>query len=343
MATNPTLLSMELCKDADKNTIPATDAGTSGLFSEQYGWQNINSLPLSAGGIAPNRRDFNGAFNLLGGIAFYAQKGFTFNFDSSQDYFAGCVVIDATDGKRYECIADVAAGGSVPSADTTHWKTFGEIDVSGKANITLDNLATYHRDVITTSGTYTAPATALYKVTIKGGGGGGGGSQSNDSTGTKWGGGGGGAGGTTLAIVKMSAGDTAAVVIGAGGAGGAAASIGQNGGDSTVTIAGNTYTAGGGAGAGTLSQQNAYYYAGDGGAGTIRGEAGSVGYSMFGGTGKAVGGSGGGAGGGVSTTSAGMAGTDGGGGAGATGLGTTSTSYAGGAGGNGFVQFEYFA
>jgi microcystin-dependent protein len=115
---------MELCKDADKNTIPATDAGTSGLFSEQYGWQNINSLPLSAGGIAPNRRDFNGAFNLLGGIAFYAQKGFTFNFDTTQEYFAGCVVIDATDGKRYECIADVAAGGSVPSADATHWKEF---------------------------------------------------------------------------------------------------------------------------------------------------------------------------------------------------------------------------
>lgn len=124
MANNPELLTRPLAEDGDKATIPDTTDGSTGIFSQQYGFQSINSLPLQAGGKAVRREDFNGAFNLLGGIAFYAQKGFTFNFNSTQEYFAGCVVIDTTDGKRYECIADVAAGGSVPSADSVHWQEF---------------------------------------------------------------------------------------------------------------------------------------------------------------------------------------------------------------------------
>jgi hypothetical protein len=61
---------------------------------------------------------------LLGGIAYYAQKGFTFKWSADQDYYAGCVVIDDTDGLRYECIADVTANSTAPSADATHWQIF---------------------------------------------------------------------------------------------------------------------------------------------------------------------------------------------------------------------------
>jgi hypothetical protein len=133
MANNPELLKMPLARDGQKSTIPETTDASTGLFSQQYGWQSINSLPPQAGGKAVKREDFNGAFNLLGGIAFMAQKGFTFNFDATQDYYAGCVVIDTTDGQKYECIADVVAGGSAPSADSTHWQLAGnnsaDIDV----------------------------------------------------------------------------------------------------------------------------------------------------------------------------------------------------------------------
>lgn len=124
MANNPTLLTRPLAEDGQKSTIPDTTDATSGLFSQQYGWQSINALPLQAGGKAVKREDFNGAFNLLGGVAFFAQKGWTFKFDDGQDYYVGCVVIDPTDGLRYECIADVAAGGSAPSADAAHWQLF---------------------------------------------------------------------------------------------------------------------------------------------------------------------------------------------------------------------------
>ena len=125
---NPTLLTMPLCIDADKNTIPPTDAGISGLFSEQYGWQDINSLPLASGGKAPNRRDFNGVFALLGGIAYACQRGYTFEWVATLDYEVGCVVLDTNDNKRYECIADVSANATPPNADTTHWRVHGKSD-----------------------------------------------------------------------------------------------------------------------------------------------------------------------------------------------------------------------
>jgi microcystin-dependent protein len=124
MANNPELLKMPLARDGQKSTIPETTDASTGLFSQQYGWQSINSLPPQAGGKAVKREDFNGAFNLLGGIAYYAQKGFTFKWSAEQDYYAGCVVIDDTDGLRYECIADVTANNTAPSADATHWQTF---------------------------------------------------------------------------------------------------------------------------------------------------------------------------------------------------------------------------
>lgn len=124
MANNPELLKMPLARDGQKSTIPETTDASTGLFSQQYGWQSINSLPPQAGGKAVKREDFNGAFNLLGGIAFMAQKGFTFKWSAEQDYYAGCVVIDDTDGLRYECIADVTANNTAPSADATHWQIF---------------------------------------------------------------------------------------------------------------------------------------------------------------------------------------------------------------------------
>jgi hypothetical protein len=122
MANNPELLKMPLARDGQKSTIPETTDASTGLFSQQYGWQSINSLPPQAGGKAVKREDFNGAFNLLGGIAFMAQKGFTFKWSADQDYYAGCMVIDDTDGLRYECISDVTANNTAPSADATHWQ-----------------------------------------------------------------------------------------------------------------------------------------------------------------------------------------------------------------------------
>ena len=123
MADQPTLLTQPFAENGDKNVIPNTTA-TAGAFSQDKGFPPETSLPLGAGGVAPSRQDFNGAFNMLSRLAFYQQKGWTWHFDETQDYYTGCIVIDDTDGNKYICIDDVAAGGSVPSADSTHWEIY---------------------------------------------------------------------------------------------------------------------------------------------------------------------------------------------------------------------------
>ncbi len=191
-----------------------------------------------------------------------------------------------------------------------------------------------HRDVITTSGTYTAPVTGWYRITVKGGGGGGQGGDNTAALGI--GGSGGGEGGMTIGYEFLTAGDTASVVIGAGGAGGTAGSgVGGNGGDSSVTANGNAYTGGGGKGGG--------YNGGAGGNGTIPGASGGI-QAKSSNAGQG-GSSGGGAGGGVGVAgAAGAAGVNGGGGGGGQGTyGSSGVKTPGGAGGNGFVWFEYFA
>jgi hypothetical protein len=329
MATNPTLLTQPIAANGAKNVIPNTTS-TVGAMSQDQGFPAETALPLGAGGVAPTREDFNGAFNLLSGIAFMAQKGWVFLFDENQDYFAGCTVRDPLDGKIYEAINDVSASSTHPSVDSVNWKQ--SVDMSAYTTTVNSPMFNKH-DVITTSGTYTAPVTGWYKITVKGGGGGGSGSA---NTGNGNGGGaGGGEGGTTIAYERMNVGDTATVVIGAGGTGGDASGTGgTDGGDSSVTIGGNTYTAGGG------KKSNRRTKAGNGGAGTIRGFGGSVG-GTIGTESYGTGGTGGGAGGGVALLDAvGVDGINGGGGAGGTGY--QSTNHIGGNGGNGYAWFEYF-
>lgn len=132
---NPTLLDMPIARDGNKNAIPTTDNGTTGLLSQQYGWQLINAIPPQQGGKAVKREDFNGALYLLSNLLFYLQKGWQFEWDANQNYYAGCTVKDTADGKTYVCIADVNASTTHPSSDTTHWK------LSNLA--TKDDLANY--------------------------------------------------------------------------------------------------------------------------------------------------------------------------------------------------------
>lgn len=134
MANNPTLLDMILAVDGDRNTIPATEDGTGGYFSQQFGFQLINSLPLSAGGKAVLRQDLNGVFALLSGIAFMAQKGFCFKYDNGQDYYVGCMVMDPDDNLKYECIQDAPAGTGKPHTKPAYWR---QVDLStGNADTT---------------------------------------------------------------------------------------------------------------------------------------------------------------------------------------------------------------
>ena len=127
---NPTLLDMPIARDGNKNAIPTTDNGTTGLLSQQYGWQLINAIPPQQGGKAVKREDFNGALYLLSNLLFYLQKGWQFEWDSSQTYYAGCIVKDTSDNKMYQCLNDVTST-TAPHSDSVNWKLW---DLSMLAN-----------------------------------------------------------------------------------------------------------------------------------------------------------------------------------------------------------------
>ena len=400
--TNPDLLAMPFAKDGDKNSIPETTSPTTGLFSQQYGFQNINSLPLTAGGKAVSRLDFNGAMYMLSNLLYYLQRGYTFVYDDDMPYLQGCRIMDPNDGQIYTCTADVAAGTGAPSVTPANWElspsaavlgyrqpdteydegaiafhpslptgyylecttsgttSSGALSIGGGS--VLDTVLTdgtvewtvrfYTKDyarygafnkkeTFTTSGTFTAPVSGTYRITLQGGGGGGSGCGTTGGS-THISGGGGGQGGYGVFYEMLTAGTAYAYTIGAGGSAGAAGSSTNNtggaggaGGASSITINSNAYVAGGGNGGGDY---NVAFRGGVGGEMSVNGTTisrGAAGGSGITTTGIAMGASGGGAGGAINN---GNAGVFGGGGAG----GTLNPNYTNGtAGGDGYITFEY--
>lgn len=206
-------------------------------------------------------------------------------------------------------------------------------------------------NLITTSGTWTAPTTSNQKfhVIVVGGGGGGGGSLptgSSDATG----GGGGGGGYITVKDLTIAAGTSVTITIGAGGAGGANrtsdVTYATNGSSGGTTSFGSLASAAGGKGGGAAGQHGVGYgylpgYGGDGGSGGGAGGGSfrqNSPYKCYGGNGTFGGGGGGPQfyGNGLTGTAyAGNGGTYGGGGGG--GSNNSSAGTGGTYGGNGGI------
>jgi hypothetical protein len=302
--------------------VPNTPSGTISATNVQSAVNSLNVLPLLLRSTAYSIDD----------VVFYA------GLPSAM--YLQCTTAGTTASGDIVIPPPVAVGDTITDGTVT-W-TVQKVGNSNLADYTttVNSPMFNKRDIITTSGTYTAPVTGWYKITVKGAGGGGGGSRYVGSVLTPSGGG--GEGGTTIAYERMTAGDTATVTIGAGGTGATASAntttTGGNGGDSSVIVNSNTYTAGGGKG-GTS-------YNGEGGAGGIGTIYGSCGYTaqkiISSGTNDVTGGSGGGAGGALGTSKSNPTdGVNGGGGAGGS-LKSSTTIKNGTNGGDGFAWFEYF-
>ena len=81
---NPPVLVKPFADNGDKNVIPEESTGTQQASLDE-GFPAITSIPLSQGGIPPERKDFNGLGNMLSKQFFFLQNGgrFTFNPDVS--------------------------------------------------------------------------------------------------------------------------------------------------------------------------------------------------------------------------------------------------------------------
>lgn len=74
-------------------TIIPDEQATTGRASLNDGFPVETQLPLSSGGIPPNRLDFNGILNMLSAFACYAQAGGLWTYTEEQDYPVPAMVI----------------------------------------------------------------------------------------------------------------------------------------------------------------------------------------------------------------------------------------------------------
>ena len=89
MAAEPSKWNIAPGANADCNDIPDTADADSGLASWSALFPQLTALPLSAGGRAPKREDFNGLLRAFGQWAFYFMQGGVPSWESGIAYTAG--------------------------------------------------------------------------------------------------------------------------------------------------------------------------------------------------------------------------------------------------------------
>ena len=140
--SNPSFLTNVLGYAAEVNTIPATTPAGTGAFSYQSGFPAVTSVPLTAGGIAPDRLDFNAVIKLLSQHIFFQQSGSLYTWSSSLDYLKGAHIL-GSNGVEYVALQssgpNTSAGARNPVQDTAgvYWRNasqnsaMGEIPIGG--------------------------------------------------------------------------------------------------------------------------------------------------------------------------------------------------------------------
>ena len=89
MATEPSKWNIAPGTNADCNDIPDTADADSGLASWSALFPQLTALPLSAGGRAPKREDFNGLLRAFGQWVFYYMQGGVPSWERGIAYTAG--------------------------------------------------------------------------------------------------------------------------------------------------------------------------------------------------------------------------------------------------------------
>lgn len=117
-SSEPSKWTTALGASADVNVIPATTPAGTGLASMASLFPAITQVPIDAGGIAPERADFNALFKMLGDQSYFLQQGGVYSYSASYAYRAGDLVM--YNGGLYRCIQAHAAGAAAPS-NTSYW------------------------------------------------------------------------------------------------------------------------------------------------------------------------------------------------------------------------------
>lgn len=153
----PDIMQSPLCYEGDTRTIPTdTPLGTNQLSYKQ-GFPPITGIDVDAGGIAPERQDFNAALNLLSIHTYFLQSGNKYKYSNLLDYEIGSTVL-GSDNALYYCIqANGATSPNTvqnPTSSSGYWTLL--ITEDGKFNaenlsVTLGAFALLNNIAITDS------------------------------------------------------------------------------------------------------------------------------------------------------------------------------------------------
>lgn len=121
--TNPTLVTTPFAENGDKNTIPQSVGAEPQNATLEKGFPEITQTPISAGGIPPERKDFNGILNLYGQHIVHLEKGLPYEFDAAFATAIGGYPLHArimlSNG---DIVKNTIASNSVdPNSDLTNW------------------------------------------------------------------------------------------------------------------------------------------------------------------------------------------------------------------------------
>ena len=118
----PTKWQTSLVNSGDANVIPQSTPVGTGEASFDDGFPQITQIPIGAGGIAPDRKDFNGLFKILGDWIFFNQNGGVSTYSENFDYVAGRVVL--YNDNIYKCIQANGVSSTVvaPDSGTEYWQ-----------------------------------------------------------------------------------------------------------------------------------------------------------------------------------------------------------------------------
>lgn len=126
MATEPSKWHVAPGANADCNDIPDTADADSGLASWSALFPQLTALPLSAGGRAPKREDFNGLLRAFGQWAFYFMQGGVPSWESGIAYTAGSLA--RHNGIAWTALKD--STGEEP-AEGEYWHALSNFYTSG--------------------------------------------------------------------------------------------------------------------------------------------------------------------------------------------------------------------
>lgn len=233
----PQIIPAPIANSGDVRTIPDTTPTGTNQLSFATGFPPITSNPLSAGGVPPQREDFNAALLLLSQHTFFQQSGGIYPWQGANGSFPGLNYIvncrvQGSDGLVYEC--QLPNGPDVVDGSGT----VGPKDPVDPVNFLYWSLeSSILRQVYNAAGSYTWNKPAAHRnafVQLIGGGGGSGGAPATGSGQFSCSYGGGGGGYCEKLIKNVN--DSVIITVGAGGTAGTSSGNGGNGGTSSFGV-----------------------------------------------------------------------------------------------------------